>query len=131
MPTIRPLSTTGKPFSSSAVPGAGTGIGKGVALEFCREGADVVIHYSSSREGALAAVAQARDEGAKKVTALHADFRQADLTGADLSAANLTDASLTAVIWNNTTCPDGTNSDADGFRDLLHQFTVGIVNGVH
>jgi 3-oxoacyl-[acyl-carrier protein] reductase len=38
------------------VTGSGTGIGKAVALEFCREGADVVFHYSGSREGAMAAV---------------------------------------------------------------------------
>ncbi len=60
------------------VTGSGTGIGKGVALEFCREGADVVFHYSGSREGAMAAVEQARREGAAKVTAIQADFRQTD-----------------------------------------------------
>ena len=34
-----------------------------------------------------------------------------DFTDADLSGARLTDASLTGVIWSNTTCPDGSNSD--------------------
>lgn len=57
------------------VTGSGTGIGRGVALEFCREGADVVFHYSGSREGAMAAVEQAKQEGAAKVTAIQADFR--------------------------------------------------------
>jgi len=60
------------------VTGSGTGIGRGVALEFCREGADVVFHYSRSRDGAAAAVQQAQSEGAAKVTAVHADFRQAE-----------------------------------------------------
>lgn len=60
------------------VTGSGTGIGQGVALEFCREGADVVFHYSGSREGAMASVEQAKHEGAAKVTAIHADFRSAD-----------------------------------------------------
>jgi NAD(P)-dependent dehydrogenase (short-subunit alcohol dehydrogenase family) len=58
------------------VTGSGTGIGHGVALEFCREGADVVFHYSHSRDGALAAVEQARREGAAKVTAFAADLSQ-------------------------------------------------------
>ncbi len=58
------------------VTGAGTGIGRGIALEFCRQGADVVFHYSHSRDGAAAAVEEARREGAAKVTALPADFRQ-------------------------------------------------------
>ena len=62
------------------VTGSGTGIGRGVALEFCREGADVVFHYSGSRDGAMAAVEQARGEGAKKVTAIHADFRRTEAT---------------------------------------------------
>ena len=60
------------------VTGAGTGIGKAVALEFCREGADVVFHYSHSRDGAMAAVEQARRDGAMKVAAIGADFCQAD-----------------------------------------------------
>ena len=60
------------------VTGSGTGIGKEVALEFCRQGADVVFHYSGSREGAMAAVEQARHEGVARVTAIQADFREKD-----------------------------------------------------
>lgn len=36
----------------------------------------------------------------------------ADLTGADLSGARLDGASLKGVTWSDTTCPDGTNSNA-------------------
>ena len=51
-----------------------------------------------------------------------------DLNGANLRGANFTDANLAGaqmseswlfdngdlVIWNNTICPDGTNSDDNG-----------------
>jgi hypothetical protein len=39
----------------------------------------------------------------------HADLTAADLTGADLAGA-----SIVGVRWANTTCPDGSNSDAVG-----------------
>jgi 3-oxoacyl-[acyl-carrier protein] reductase len=58
------------------VTGSGTGIGKGIGLEFCRQGAAVAFHYSHSKEGALAAVEQARREGAEEVAAFQADFRE-------------------------------------------------------
>jgi hypothetical protein len=38
----------------------------------------------------------------------------ADLTGADLTGADLTGASIKGVVWSNTTCPDGLNSDSAG-----------------
>ena len=43
-----------------------------------------------------------------------ADLSGANLTNADLNGANVTGANLTDVIWSNTTCPDGTNSNNDG-----------------
>jgi NAD(P)-dependent dehydrogenase (short-subunit alcohol dehydrogenase family) len=59
------------------VTGAGTGIGQGIAREFWREGADVALHYSHSRDGAMAVVEEAQRAGAK-VTALQADFTELD-----------------------------------------------------
>ena len=51
---------------------------------------------------------------------INADFRFADLKGADLTNATLTgsnffSANLSEVYWNNTICPDGQNSDDNGF----------------
>jgi uncharacterized protein YjbI with pentapeptide repeats len=48
-----------------------------------------------------------------------ANLRNADLQGANLSFATLAGAqtrkaNLTEIVWLQTTCPDGTNSDADG-----------------
>ncbi len=42
-------------------------------------------------------------------------FRHANLTGAQVSGANLHGA-----VWSDTTCPDGTNSDADGGTCVHH-----------
>jgi uncharacterized protein YjbI with pentapeptide repeats len=43
----------------------------------------------------------------------HTDFTGSDFTGADLDGANFSSTTLSGVTWDNTTCPDGTNSDAD------------------
>jgi NAD(P)-dependent dehydrogenase (short-subunit alcohol dehydrogenase family) len=56
------------------VTGSGTGIGRGVALEFARQGADVVLHYSHSDAGAKSAVEEIRQMG-RNATAFQADFR--------------------------------------------------------
>jgi len=55
------------------VTGSGTGIGREIALEFARQGADVVLHYGHSSRGAESAVEEIK---AMKVrsTALRADF---------------------------------------------------------
>ena len=55
------------------VTGAGTGIGRGVALTFARYGADVVFHYFNEDQGAAEAVNQARELG-RKAEAMQADF---------------------------------------------------------
>ncbi len=57
------------------VTGAGTGIGRGIALELAREGATVALHYSHSAAGALAAVDEIRGFGGT-ASAFQADFTQ-------------------------------------------------------
>jgi len=54
------------------VTGAGTGIGKGVALRLAQEGAAVAVHYASNRRGAEEAVQQIRENGGRAV-AIQAD----------------------------------------------------------
>ena len=43
-----------------------------------------------------------------------ANLSDADLSGAIMIGADLTGADLSNVIWSNTICPDGTNSDDNG-----------------
>lgn len=43
-----------------------------------------------------------------------ANLSGADLSGVDLSLASLSGANLTGVVWANTVCPDGSNSDTNG-----------------
>ena len=57
------------------VTGSGTGIGREVGLEFARQGANVAFHYSSTKTGAVEAVAEALALGVK-AAAFQADFSQ-------------------------------------------------------
>ena len=55
------------------VTGSGTGIGREIALEFARQGADVVLHFAHSDAGAKSAVAEIQALG-RQATCFPADF---------------------------------------------------------
>ena len=59
------------------VTGSGTGIGKEIALEFARSGANVVFHYGHSADGAKGGVEEAKKLGVKS-TSIRADFSKLD-----------------------------------------------------
>lgn len=58
------------------VTGAGTGLGREAALEFAREGAQVVLHYAHSKEGVDSAVKEIQQSGGI-ATSISADLRNA------------------------------------------------------
>ncbi len=59
------------------VTGSGTGIGRETALEFARQGADVVVHYAHDEKGARSAVEGIRAMG-RRAEAFKADFDRVD-----------------------------------------------------
>lgn len=59
------------------VTGASSGIGRAIALEFARAGADVIVHFAKSREAADAIAAEARRLGVRSET-LAADFSRGE-----------------------------------------------------
>ncbi len=59
------------------VTGSGTGIGREIAIELARQGADVVLHYAHSEAGSRTAVAEIQRLG-RRSTVIQADFRNLD-----------------------------------------------------
>src|SRR2546421_9865592 len=62
---------------NALVTGAGRGFGRALAPGLAREGANVAVHYATSRDGALQAVAEIRDLG-RDAFAVQADLRSWD-----------------------------------------------------
>jgi uncharacterized protein YjbI with pentapeptide repeats/DNA-binding CsgD family transcriptional regulator len=125
-PAVAAFDRGGCDLSGMAVNSAGHPELNSIDFRGCRlDGAalDGLPMNSSSFEGVSARGASLRSSMASSV------FRSADLAGADLSnaviqgsdftganllGADLTDAISRGATWKNTTCPDGTNSDANG-----------------
>ena len=68
------------------VTGAGTGIGREIAVEFARQGADVILHCSHSTEGAQNAAQEIKAMG-RRVAVLKEDFRDVNAAERLASAA--------------------------------------------
>ena len=72
------MSASGKLANKGVlVTGSGTGIGREIALECARQGADVVLHYAHSDTGAKTAVEEIRSLG-RRSAAFKADFNCLD-----------------------------------------------------
>lgn len=59
------------------VTGGGTGIGRGIALELARQGADVAVGYFNSVQGSMGVIKEIRDMG-RRAIAIQADLSKVD-----------------------------------------------------
>jgi 3-oxoacyl-[acyl-carrier protein] reductase len=96
------------------VTGAGTGFGAEIALRAAREGADVAVHYNSSKDGAEATAARARELGRRAAT-FQADISSwsavrgladavfAEFGGLDVLINNVGDVAAEQMSWRELT----------------------------
>ncbi len=106
------------------VTGSGTGIGREVALELARQGADVVLHYSSSKEGAESAVEEIKTNGGT------ASLHRADLGNVD-ECVGLVDYAATFlggldVLVNNAGMTDKVRFDEVTPEQFDEMFGINI-----
>jgi NAD(P)-dependent dehydrogenase (short-subunit alcohol dehydrogenase family) len=87
-----PLKLSGR---KALVTGSDTGIGREIALEFARQGADVVLHYCHHKEGAASA-AEAIIAMGRRSVAFQADFNHLD------QAIGLAESAIGA--WDGIDC---------------------------
>jgi 3-oxoacyl-[acyl-carrier protein] reductase len=85
---------------AALVTGGGRGIGRGIVLEFAREGADIVINYRRGREAAEATAAEARALGRRAVV-VQGDVSELDDVGRVVAAAIEALGRLDVVVANS------------------------------
>jgi NAD(P)-dependent dehydrogenase (short-subunit alcohol dehydrogenase family) len=106
------------------VTGAGVGIGRSVALEAARRGADVALHFSSSDQGAKDAAEQIAAMG-RRVTTVQGDLSRVDECRRVIDEAVAFLGGLDALVSNAGVSP------SDDFQDVTeeqfnHVFNVNI-----
>jgi NAD(P)-dependent dehydrogenase (short-subunit alcohol dehydrogenase family) len=87
------------PGRKALVTGADTGIGREIALEFARQGADVILHYSHHKDGATSAAEEIHSMG-RRAEIFGADFHDLDQAFALASYAIKTLGSINCLINN-------------------------------
>jgi glucose 1-dehydrogenase len=109
------------------VTGADSGIGQAIALTFAREGANVVIHYGTDRQGAETTAQQVQQHGVR------AEILQADLSDAR-HAHHLFEQAVAAlgaidILVNNagTSSPTG-GALQESLDDFVRLLTIDLIS---
>jgi glucose 1-dehydrogenase len=104
------------------VTGSDSGIGQAIATTFAREGADVVVHYHSDRQGAEQTAAAVRQQGRR------AEVMQADLSDPQAALALYEQAHSTLgqvdILVNNA----GAGADVEASIDTPLDEFVSVIN---
>ncbi|WP_250465978.1 MULTISPECIES: SDR family oxidoreductase [unclassified Caballeronia] len=132
MSASTPLSSANSPLSPASaarsrvvlVTGGARRIGRGVALEFARQGWDVAVHYGGSAREALETVAEIEALG-RRAAALHADL------GIEADVARLVPACVEAFGALNCVVNCASRFDEDtatdfGYAKLLEMTAINV-----
>jgi len=121
------------PAGATIVFGGSGGIGRGVALEFAREGSDVAVVYRSKPDVAEAVAAEIRGCG-RKVSIHRADVRERAQVATAFAEAIAAHGRVHTVVWGaGPVVPQVQISDwsEEMFRDSMEIEAFGFNNAVH
>lgn len=121
------------PTGTTIVFGGSGGIGRGVALEFAREGSDVAVVYRSKPDVAEAVVAEIRATG-RKASIHRADVRDRTQVAAAFAEAVNAHGRVHTVVWGaGPVVPQVPIADwtEQMFRDSMEIEAFGFNNAVH
>jgi len=115
----------------AVITGASSGIGLGIARQFAGEGAQVIVHYNSNREGADQAVAAIREKGSE-AWAIQAEV--SSQTDIDRLVGKARDLLGNIDIWMNNAGADiltGANAGMDDSVKLQRLVNVDLVGTMY
>lgn len=121
------------PAGTTIVFGGSGGIGRGVALEFAREGSDVAVVYRSKRDVAEAVAAEIRECG-RNATIHQADVRNRGQVASAFAEAVGAHGRVHSVVWGaGPVVPQVLIADWTEamFRDSMEIEAFGFNNAVH